>query len=347
MIEYTNSVTVRPWFVLLRDGGTLMELIPSGSPSLVSKSSDKLKMSFRGKFRDPGDTVQWAKDRLQIGIDIGGNTYPLGNYMVTTVSKSHEASGDYVSIQAYSILYLASRQKLGTRYFAAAGKRYLAAVREVFSMAGLDDVETDACDTVLPIDREWEEGTALLDIANELLAEIGFRQAYPDMRGVIQIRKRKEPIPENVTMVYRSGEYSVLFEAYTMEQDGFDKPNVFRYICANPEMGTELVAEAVNEDPKSPFSVTSVGERLVEITRVDNVPDLAALQEMADTRMMESRKSALGLRFTSAIQPEHGVFDILHLDHGGASGIYEETEWTMQLSASGKMTHRAERVIFA
>ncbi len=346
MITYTESVTVRPWFFLLRGGGTFREIIPSGTPSVVCKTGDKLKMSIRGKFRHPGNDVLWPSDRLQAGVDIDGVSYSLGVYVITTVSESHDQTGDYVNLQGYSILYLASRKKLENRFFAAAGTEYLAVIRAVLALAGLEDVEADACGSVLAVDREWDAGTVVLDIANEMLSEINFREAYPDRMGVVQLRKRLEPDPENVTMVYRSGEYSVLFESYTMEQDGFDKPNVFRFVCTNPEMGTELVAEAVNEDYRSPFSTVSVGERILEITKVDNVPDQAALQEMAVSRMMESRRSSMKLRFTSAIQPEHGVFDILHLDHGEAAGIYTETEWTIQLGTSGKMTHKAERVIF-
>lgn len=346
MISYASSVTVKPWFYLLRGGGTFRELIPSGAPTVVCRAGDKLKMSFRGKFVDPGSDVNWGTDRLQAGVDIDGESYPLGIYSITTVSASHEASGDYVNLQGYSVLYMASRCKLENSFFAAAGAEYLSVIRDVLALAGIEEIETDSSGSRLAIDREWDAGTSLLDIINELLEEINFREAYPDMRGVVHLRKRKEPEPENVTMVYASGEYSVLFEPYTTEQDGFDKPNVFRFVCVNPEMDVELIAEAVNSDPKNPFSTESVGSRLIEITEVDNVPDLASLQEMADMRMRESRRSAISVKFTTAIQPEHGVYDILCLDHGSASGIYEETEWTIQIGSSGKMTHKAERVVF-
>lgn len=345
MIQYSSHMTIRPWFYILRGGGTLMQLEPSGTPSVVCRVGDKLKMSFRGKFRDPGDAVKWPSDRLQVGVDIGGKSYPLGIYIITTASKSHEETGDYVNLQGYSMLYLASRKKIEGRCYFAAGTEYMAVVREALAMAGIDEVDVDACDSVLATEREWEAGTTILDIVNELLSEINFREAYPDMKGILQIRKKKEPEPENVTMAYPSGEYSVLFEPYTVEQDGFDKPNVFRFVCTNPEMNTEMVAEAVNDDPRSPFSTVNVGDRILEINKVDNVPDLATLQEMAVLRMRESRRSAVSIKFTSAIQPEHGVYDILHLDHGEAAGIYEELEWTIQVGAAGKMTHKAERVI--
>ncbi len=253
--------------------------------------------------------------------------------------------GDYINLQGYSVLYLLSRQKLEERLFYAAGTKYLTAIQEIIGMGTITDIEADACDSVLATDREWESGEALLEIVNELLSEINFREVYPDMYGVVQLREYKAPESGNITATYASGEYSVLFEEYTLDQDGFDRPNVFRFLCTNPERNEELVAEAVNDDPKNPFSTVNLGARVIEVTKVDNVADLPTLQTMAENRMQEAQRSTQSVRFTTAIQPEHGVYDVVALDHGDASGIYEETEWTIQMGSAGKMTHKAERVI--
>ncbi len=88
MISYNGSATIRPWFNLLRGGGTFLELVPSGDPSVVCRSGDVLKMSIRGKFRNPGSTVMWTSERLQAGLEINGDNYPLGVYIITTISES-------------------------------------------------------------------------------------------------------------------------------------------------------------------------------------------------------------------------------------------------------------------
>ena len=60
----------------------------------------------------------------------------------------------------------------------------------------------------------------------------------------------------------------------------------------------------------------------------------------------ESQLADETVNFTTANTPNHGYKDILALEHERLSGIYQETEWTMQLSYSGQMTHKAKRIIY-
>ena len=43
---------------------------------------------------------------------------------------------------------------------------------------------------------------------------------------------------------------------------------------------------------------------------------------------------------------KHSNADTIALEHERLRGIYQETDWTMQLAYSGKMTHKAKRILF-
>ena len=88
----------------------------------------------------------------------------------------------------------------------------------------------------------------------------------------------------------------------------------------------------------------SLGARVLYVESVDNVPDQATLQERADEMMRKSKYRTETVEFTTAIVPGHKTFDTLAIDNGEITGLYRETEWRMELTAGGYMTHKAERV---
>lgn len=343
MYKLTN--TIEPHFEVLRDGGTYGVLETAGAPEIQCTVESALKMSFKGSFMKPVFDVNWLTDRIQAGIRINGEDYRMGVYIPVTVDTQHTEQGEVLNVEAYSILYLAQRKKFETRWFIPAGTGYIDAIQMMLREAGIEDYYSERTSLVLPVDREFEEGLAILDAVNEMLTEINYNTAWVSMTGQVQLTKYEQPSAENIKHKYEEGEYSMLYDAYTVSSDQFGKANVFRLVCSHPELTKPMIAEAENADANSPFSTKSLGVRILDIEQVDVVPDMETLEEMAFQKMVKSKQTTQVVEFSTAIMPTHEVFDTVALQHGSLSGIYRETEWRATLEAAGSMTHKAERVV--
>ena len=67
---------------------------------------------------------------------------------------------------------------------------------------------------------------------------------------------------------------------------------------------------------------------------------------VADTLRMKSLISSEVVTFDTAINPEHSVFNVVALNNDTLQGIFAEVSWTMYLSASALMTHKARRALY-
>jgi hypothetical protein len=339
-----NTVTAR--YEILRDGG-VWDTMHSESPATIQNiSSSELKMSLTGTFYVPKKSVNWLKDRIRAVLTVNGVDYNKGVFIVTTVESSGSAEGETIDIEAYSPLYLAQRSKLEGIYTIPKGTNYIAAVQTLLLESGITEYTAEETDLVMATDRQdWEEGTPRLEVINELLAEINYNSAWPDLNGKIHITKYKPASNENIKHTYKSGQYSVLTPEYKESTDLFGKPNVFKCVCENPDLAEPLVAVAVNEDPNSKFSTVSLGARVLYLESVGNVPDLATLQERADNLRMKSLQTTQEIEFTTALMPGHETNDTVALENGKITGVYAETEWRATMDASGLMVHKGKRVI--
>ena len=343
---YRSNNVVYARFEILRDGGVWTDLYAYEAPEVQCVTTSALKMSLRGTFYRPEKDVNYLTDRIRAVLCLNGQEYNMGVYIATTADELHTDEGDMVEIEAYSMLYLASRAKLEGVYHIDAGTNYISAVQSLLVACGITDYEADATSLKMPMAREdWEEGTPVLDVINELLDEINYNSAWVDLNGKVRLTKYTGPSTENIKHTYREGEYSVLYPEYTASTDLFDKANVFKCVCSNPDLSVPLVAVAVNEDPHSKFSTVSLGARVLYLENVDNVPDLDTLQERADNLRIKSLQTTQEVEFSTALVPGHETFDTIAIDSGEITGIYTETEWRATMDAAGIMTHRAKRVI--
>ena len=185
----------------------------------------------------------------------------------------------------------------------------------------------------------------ILQIINDLLGEINYNPIFVDFFGVIRATAYAAPTISGVTHTYTEGEGSVIRADYDSELDRFGVANVFIAICDNPELSAPLRAEAVNDDPASAYSTVNIGRRVPHIERVDNTPNLAALQDTADRLRSESLQTTERIEITTAPQPDHKANETLLVQVGELAGVYRETGFEFDLSPGGQMKHRAKRVI--
>jgi len=342
MYQAHNTLQFR--YDVLRQGGVVGSISAHDAPELQCDSASELKLSLRGTFRyDWAGKFDFLTDRLRPVMILNGTEYSLGTYVITTESPERSSGADIAELEGYSLLYLLRRKKTEGWLHLAGGTNYVTAILSLLTMAGITDYEADATAYTLAADREdWEEGTPLLQIINELLAEIGYNSLWIRLDGTVMITQYAAPTLANVTHTYAAGRYSIVEDDCKRTNDRYGKANVFKRICDNVDLGGTLVATATNSDPNSPFSTVNLG-RILDVQQVDNVPDQNALQEIADRALTESLQTTETVEFYTALVP-HETYETVALDNGGAHGIYRETGWRMVLAASGQMTHKGRRV---
>lgn len=195
--------------------------------------------------------------------------------------------------------------------------------------------------------EDWDVGTSYLDIVNQLLGEINYRDIWFNADGIAVLEPKREVSADRIDHVYDASKlHTVLQRDYTVETDLFDKPNVFVVVCSNPDLAAPMTAVAVNDSPNSAFSVTRRGMRVTKLVRVDNIAGQDALQTYADTLCRESMLTSEVITIQTAAMPGHGIGDTVALVHPTVQGLCEETAWYLELSPGSIMTHKLKRVVY-
>ncbi len=316
------------------------------APTINMTADSELKFTFRGRFFDyRKQEIDFLTNDLKVIASINGDEYNLGYYVITGETLEHEKGVDYIEIEGYSRLYLLKQSRIETRVYFAANTLYTEALYDLLTDAGITAFYIEPSELTLATDREdWEIGTDRLTIINKLLSEMSYASAWVDLDGVIQCTPAKIPSIENIDIIYQADRYSIIGADYTMAVDRHNKPNVFRVVCNNPELGEPLVSIIENDDEDNPYS-TAYRPRVLQITEVDNIASQEALDEYAYQLALKSLLSDEVVTYETMLNPEHTVGDIIALGNGELTGIFAETGWTMTLDYQARMTHRARRTV--
>ena len=325
--------------------GADMELEAADTPEVEFVAGSDLKLSFKGLFVIP-DGADLVTTRLCPYITINGKEYPCGRYIITSAEKYYRAGRAETEITGYSVLYLAKRTVVEDRLHFSAGSGYLTTVRTLLIASGISTIITDEeSSAVLQTDREdWDPGTPYLDIINQLLSECGYANAWPDMRGQVHLSRPAAGSAAEITHEYAEGQYSIITDPWKRSDDRYGKYNVIKLICANPDLGSPMIATAELTDPAIPYSIPNIG-RVAHIENVDNIASQTELEAKAEEMIVRQMSVTETCEYYTACDPTHGCRDVTALSREGLTGIWRETGWRMPLNGAYDMTHTAERVI--
>lgn len=335
------------------------EYVRNGVPrgELVAVEDETATISMQADAEIPGSLqatflydpeVDYLLDRVRPYMWLDGQWHQLGEYMAASAEEGYTGSARHMSVEMMDLTLLAKQAATEGLLYLSAGTPYIQAIQQLVAGAGIGRLLYEATDDVLQTDREdWEEGTPYLTIINDLLLEIGYNPLWMDLNGNARLTRYRQAGAENIQHTYKSGESAIILPGCQISEDTFTLYNVFKAVCANPELEEPLSAVAVNDFPNSRTSTVYLGRRIpAPIEQLDNIASQEALQEYVERRRFESMLSTEKISFTTANVPTHGYMDIIALEHERLSGIYQETDWEMQLSYNGLMTHRARRVMF-
>lgn len=337
-------------YVIMRNGAdfTKLQPIPEAVPILMMSESTEIKMSLSGSFVCD-DAINWLTDQIRPEIVIDGVTSPLGVYLPATVIPSEDESTRSVQVEAYDRCWLVRDNYNEDRLHFAAGANYIDTVRQLLTSAGIVSVIATPSSATFAEDREdWDIGTSLLTIVNDLLAEINYNPLWFNAQGIAILEPASVPTAANIKHTLDSDNIrSLLLPSISRETDVYQAPNVFRCIVSNADKSGPMVATSENVSPQSPLSIQRRGRRIVSVHRLNNIASQAELQAYADRLRNESLITGETINVKTALLPGFGVADVVALHYGDISALCIERAWSMQLKVGGAMTHKMERVVIA
>lgn len=347
-MTYNNGVRhISARYDVIRNGAVVTHLYPKTAATITMVSSAQLKTYITGTFVK-NDEIDLLNDHICPYLIIDGIAYPMGEYIVSVAESIIDDSGESYNIEAYDLSLVVSQNRIEKRLSIESGKKYIDAIQELLLECGITKVIADESSDVLQSVREdWEVGTSYIDIINDLLSEINFNAIWFDFNGFARLQKYVAPSASNIDFEYKSDELSILSKNASSTLDIYDAPNVFVAEVSNPDFPEPMRAVSVNDDPGSILSTIRRGRRIVApLERLNNIASQEALQEYVDAKKLKSMLSTDTISFDTALEHGHNVGNIISIDHPVASGIYQETEWSMMLSAGQLMRHKARRIVY-
>lgn len=349
-------------YVIVRNGGDFGKIWPAqdAAPVVRMNEEGEIKSSFSGEFLPtvfdfenqpmPGVSVNWLSDQIRAEMIINGVVHPIGVFLPSTIQETEDVDGTglrVLHIEAYDRCWIVKDCVTTSSQYFASGTKYLTAVSQMLAAAGIALISSITSNAVLAEAREdWNIGTSLLTIVNQLLSEINYKPLWFNGTGVAVLEPAFTPSAVNVTKTIDATDPETLVIPGVMKQtDVYSAPNVFLCICSNADKDEPLVATGENTNPQSPLSIQKRGRRIMKVVQVDNIANQTELQAYANRLVNESLTTGETITVTTGLLPGFGVDDVVSLRYGEIFDICIERGWTMELRPGGKMTHILEKVV--
>jgi len=280
--------------------------------------------------------------------DGGAVEWPLGVFMLESPEKEIMGKRMRRNIGAYDKGLILDADKIVNRHFIPAGTNYVAAVIKLLSISGVNRVNITAIDTTIKNDRELPIGMKIKEAINNLLAEINYKSLSVDEVGVCHSAPYVEPAQRPISQRYIAGRDSIVLQELSESLDIAGHPNVFVRIARNLDQDSELVSVVYNNNLSSPTSIPNRGRQIVDFEEIENISSQGALNMYTRRIAINAMSAYSHIKFDSALMPGHGSSETLYLDFPqffDAPRLYSETNWDMDLSFDGVMSHKARRVV--
>lgn len=337
-------------YVVVRNGADFDELQPikNATPLLYMNETAEIKTSLSGSFAVNG-AVDWLTDQLRPELVIDGIRHPLGIFLPATVTPIEDESSASVQVEAFDRCWLVRDNYTETIRHFAAGSNYIDTVQQLLTECGIAAMIVTPSAATLSEDREdWDIGTSLLQIVNDLLREINYNELWFNAQGSAIVEPSSVPTAANIDHTLDGDTVlSMLLPQIRRETDIYQTPNVFTCVVSNPDKSGPMVATSVNDNPQSPLSISRRGRRIVKIEHVDNIASQSELAAYAERLRNESLITGETITVRTGLLPGFGVRDVIALHYKDLSAICLERSWSMELKVGGSMTHKLEKVVIA
>lgn len=361
---------------LLRGGGFYARLRAAGStaPHIYMQGDSQIKMSLSGTFSAAAVDVDgspmeidWLQDEIQPVMVLDGVEHPLGVYIPTTYTLQTGTAVN-VRVEAYDRAQRVLDTNSARLLYWPAGTKYLDAVEQLLSAAGIATVFKTDTNAAFTEDREdWDSGTPYLTVVNDLLREINYKDLWFNADGAAMLEPVAVPEASQIRHILSDTDPETkVLPGVSRGVDYFNSPNVFEVYVANPEKSGLMWASAVNDSPQSPLSTVRRGRSIVQVTKLNNIADQAALQAYAERQRNDSLLTGETVTVSTGLLPDWGVGEVVALHTSphtaklysaegmvgtstepGMDAICLSRSFDMELKVGGAMRHTLDRVVYA
>lgn len=344
---------------VIRNGGYFGSLrgFPDNPPTIKMEESADIKTVLEGSFQayvydSRGQRTEFdpLNDQLKPVLIINGKASPLGIFLPVSITPSYSENSkeETIDIEAYDRGWLPQTMTGQNRVYFKKGTKYVDAIQQLLAASGIVLVAITDIDAVLTEDREdWELGTSYLEIANDLLTEINYKQLWFDASGMAVVEPIRTPTVKNVRHRLDSRDPSTLVHpGLSRKTDIYKTPNVFICVCNSPDKNVSLTAIARNTNIYSPLSIQRRQREIVQLESVNNIASQEALQRYADRKLFESLMTGETISVTSSLLPGWGVGDVVSLHYHDVHALCVSRGWSMTLKAGGTMSHTLEKIVY-
>lgn len=251
------------------------------------------------------------------------------------------------SLTASSILIALQKKKYGEPFVIKRNENCIYKAVQLIRDFGLR-VEYTPDITVMSADHTFDAGTDYLEIVNWLCAVAGYRDAYPDAEGIIQLQPYIEPEVQTVKIEFADDEYSILYPEVDEENDWQEHANVVKLLyntdkycmmaTAKNLRGSRISLEAVNGRETTLFEdVGELGKTGSILTNLVNLAEEKLRDEAKETEYITISHAYVPIELSQAVQIEYGGYEWL----GGVENI------SIDLAPSTKTQTKIKKTIEA
>lgn len=331
---------VRHWYELLDRSGALLgrlDGVVAGSGRVTRSAAASVKASAQITVRDTGQVDDWTQVRVQPWTDVNGTSWPLGVFLPDVPSHTFTSTGQVVDVALLDKATILDGDSFGVTYGVPKGTPVASAVRQIIESTGETPTGIEDDGKVLATSLEAEPSDSKLSLVNDLLSAAGYFSLHTSGWGVFRADPYVEPARRPVLAEFTDQQDGVsvtglYLPEFTAEQDVGAVPNRVRVVSQAGEDEEAWTAEAVNDDPDSPYSFDRLGFwRTVVETDVQTTSQ-AALQAYAERRLIDMSSPQ------ETLMVEHPPYDLTVNDvvrfrsaQYGLDGLYtiQNQEWPL------------------
>ncbi len=278
-----------------------------------------------------------VNNRIQVIHVLDGVEKPLGTFLLSTPRQNIDDMYTQIAMECYSTLWLLDVNKLTERLYVAEGTNVVNECIRLLTGYGVEISITESSKTT-SVPREWEIGISILDVVNDLLGTINYTSLYVDGTGSYMAKPYILPEDREIDFTYNEeDEDNIVLPNMGNELDFFDIPNVWVKYVNNPQT-PNLTATYENNNPQSPTS-TYNRQTNVHVEEVMDAPDVETLMSMCKRDLQSAMSVYHKVTINTAIEDGHSYMNTIQLNLNGIQGKFTETDWDIECTTGGNMTH--------
>lgn len=344
--------SVRHTYDLLdRSGSYLGPLhgVVEGSGSVSRSSAASVKASAQVTVVDTGQVKDWTQVRVRPVIEVNGETWPLGVFLPDVPERQH-GEQQQLEITLLDKTTILAGDAFGTTFGVQKGTNISLAVREVIETTGEPATGIEDMGELLLTSLESEPDDSKLSVVNQLLDACNCFSLYTDGQGNFRTDPYLAPARRPVEHEFVDGEgarvVGLYLPEFTSAQDVGSVPNRVRVVSQSEEDEPALTAEAVNENPDSPFSFGRLGYWRTHIESDVKTISQKALQEYAARRLadLSSPQETIELQHPPY---QFSVNSVVSFEsrRDELAGLYTVVNQDWDLSFDGMVTSKLRKVV--